>query len=147
MDESPSNKEDVISKDQLDRLWQHYLSEGEIFNHRFEAFVALEAMLFTVVALLISHFQAAGQHTSFEKFALKGVMALALLLSAIWAYTQGKERYVHNLLQQRLAVLMPEFYSTLAERKSRIWKLSNLRLLSLVPYVFVGIWIAMQFVI
>jgi hypothetical protein len=125
-----------LTEAQLDRVWQHFLHEDEVFNSRFNSWIALHAMLFALVTFLVGRPTPSTQESALTR----GIAGIALLLGIIWAYTQGKQRYVFEGLRSRVRQLLPEINQGIAERTASIWKTSNLRLLAGVPWLIVLAW-------
>ena len=85
------NKNAKLTPTQVDRIWQHRLHNDIMFTNHNNFFLLCESILIAVISTISSNPQA-------KKPILLSVTILGFLLTVIWIYVQGKQRYILNLL-------------------------------------------------
>lgn len=132
MDESNSNKFD---SDQVDRLWQHRLNVNSNFNNFVNFFLLAESILLAVVGML-------ADKPMVTKPIILSLIALGIILTLVWMYVQGKQKYILDILKKRCEEFMPEYKISRELRQAKRWRISNGWLLAhFVPTLITAIWI------
>jgi hypothetical protein len=141
-------KQDQLTPEEKSRLWQHGMHEDQVFNNRLQFFLALETMLFGLVALLLGNFIRDENPSPVQSLIFRLVLGLGLLLTLVWSYVQARQRYVFENLRNRIRKHLPEYNITRDEREKIRWPFSNLTLLTyIIPGIFILLWIALQFIV
>jgi hypothetical protein len=74
--------------------------------------------------------------------ALKGITALGLALTLVWAYSQARHRYILDDLTSLAREVIPEYRDTLERRARTRWPLSNGKVFTyVVPALVILLWI------
>ncbi len=98
-------------------------------------FLISESILLAVVGML------AGKPMA-TKPLLLSIVALGMILTFVWMYIQGKQRYILTILKGRCEAVMPEYRLSHDLRGARRWKISNGWLLAyFVPTVIAVVWV------
>lgn len=122
--------------EQLRRLWEYGLHEDNVFNDRYNFFLIFQSVLFGVAGALLS--QAEPRILLIQLLACFGI-----LLSGIWAYVQGKQKFIISDLSREVKEHFDE-YAAAYERRSRPlhWRISTTWLLAYaVPMSTAALWI------
>lgn len=132
-------------------LFEYFLHEDDVYNHRFQSFIGLQTILFAVYGLVFSADQkqvgatvlSPGLVTSYVSLYLVplGIPLLGLLLSIVWWYTQNRQAFVFKHLRNELKLKLPELNRIIASRNSNSrLSLSAFTVMNFVPVLFLAFW-------
>src|SRR3954467_2758347 len=82
----------ALSEEDKGRVFEYFLHEDDVFNEPMNAFVALQAMLFSGAAILISKNDPA--NAARLRTAPLCLIAIAAIICLVWFYTQLKQMRV-----------------------------------------------------
>ena len=134
-----ANGVEILEPAEIDRLWQHRQAVDTHFNERLNFFLVFESVLLAVVGLLLGS-------EKLTPAVLRLLISLGLVLTIVWWYAQGKQKYILDLLRSRCEQHMPEYRAARAQRTMRLYKPSVTWLLAhLVPVLVAAIWLILLF--
>lgn len=141
---NPRVEKKGLPAEQVDRLWQRYLSEEEIFNNRLNLFLVLESLLVGAVITIIGQ-TSLGPHRS---LVLRVSMFLGLGLTIVWIYVSARQKWVLGIVRQMARDHCPEFSRAESLLESGRWPVKIRSLLAhVVPTIFLLVWIILQFAV
>jgi hypothetical protein len=131
-----------LTQDQLDRLWQRYISEEEIFNNRLNFFLVLESVLLGVTMTLYSQ----GNFGGSQALILRSSALLGLGLTLVWLYIAAKQKWILAIVRKTARANLPEFATLEEELEQGPWPFHIRTLLAyIVPSLFLLTWVILQF--
>lgn len=116
-----------------DRLWEQRENLNDDFMTFSNYFLVAESILIAVVA------QAHSRAPSAPEIALT---AIGFALTGVWAYVQGKQKYILDQLKARCAEVFVEYDRMRRLRSRALWRFSNTAIMSYVmPGLFGVAWL------
>jgi len=116
-----------------DRLWEQRENLNDDFMAFSNYFLVAESILLAVVAQSHAH------DLSMTEVVL---IVIGFALTGVWAYVQGKQKYILDQLKARCAEVFIEYAKIRDLRNRTIWRFSNTAIMSYVmPGLFGVAWL------
>lgn len=124
-----------LDNDQLNRLMQHAMHTQNRFDNRMNFFLIFESVLLGVVTALYSK-------NSSTNPVLITVICLGFFLTILWGYIQIREKFLFEVVENRLSEELPEYQETLRRQSMGRWPLHSTFVLTYgVPGLIAVVWI------
>lgn len=124
-----------LTSEQIEKLWQYREAIITSFLQFVNFLLVSESILLAVVGMLSS------SKESISNIQIP-VISLGILITFLWMYIQGKQKFLLDTIRSKCVAHMPEYSYVVDKKKNSSWKLSNTWLLAyFLPMLFLVTWL------